>query len=75
MPINPEYSNYKGYLGNKNLKRSGVQINWTPEMVEEYVKCSNDPIYFAEKYMTIVTLDRGKELIQMFPYQKKLPVS
>jgi hypothetical protein len=28
----------KGYLGNPLLKKSNQSIEWTPELVEEYVK-------------------------------------
>ena len=43
-----------GYLGNPNLKPVGVQQQFTPEQVQEYVKCSNDPLYFIKKYVKIV---------------------
>jgi hypothetical protein len=36
------YVNYKGYNGNANLKRSGVGVDWTPELIAEYMKCSQD---------------------------------
>ena len=42
--------NLKGYNGNLLLKKSNQQIDWTPELVQEYVKCSNDPVYFIETY-------------------------
>ena len=47
----------KAYNGNPLLKKEGVQVNWTPEMVKEYVKCKNDPIYFIETYVKIITED------------------
>jgi hypothetical protein len=62
----------EGYLGNNNIKRDGVQINWTPEMIEEYIKCSKDPIYFAEKYIQIVHVDRGLIPIELYDYQKTI---
>lgn len=65
-------SRHEGYLGNQNIKRSGVGVNWTPEMVDEYVKCMNDPIYFAEKYIKIVSLDRGFVPIKLYDYQKEI---
>ena len=61
-----EIQNYKGYLGNPNLKRSGVSVNWTPDLVKEYAKCSKDPIYFAKKYVKIINVDSG--LVQFKPY-------
>ena len=62
--------NFKSYLGNPNLKRSGVGVNWTPEMVEEYVRCSKDIVYFVKRYMKIVNVDRG--LINFEPYDYQI---
>lgn len=59
-------TNFKSYLGNPLLKKSGVEVNWTPEIVEEYMKCSKDVIYFVEKYMKIINVDKG--LIPFHPY-------
>jgi hypothetical protein len=64
--------NYKGYLGNQNLKRSGISIEWTPELLEEYIKCSEDPIYFCETYMKIINVDRGLISFKLYDYQKEM---
>ena len=40
----------EAYLGNPNVKRDGVLQVWTPELLQIYKKCMDDPIYFAEKY-------------------------
>jgi len=61
-----------GYLGNSNLKPAGVDIQFTPEQVEEYIKCANDPIYFIEKYIRIVHLDLGLVPFKLYEYQKNL---
>ena len=37
-----------GYLGNPNLKPIGIQQQFTPEQVKEYIKCANDPSYFIQ---------------------------
>lgn len=55
------------YLGNRNLKKSYVSVEWTKDMVKEYVKCSKDVVYFAEKYVKIIHVDRG--LIPFEPYE------
>ena len=39
-----------GYLGNPNLKAAGVDVEFTKEQVQEYIKCSQDPAYFIQKY-------------------------
>ena len=63
---------YRSYLGNVNLKRKGVAIDWTQEMVQEFVKCAKDPIYFAEKYIQIVHVDHGLIPIECYDYQKEI---
>lgn len=60
------------YNGNPNLKRSGVQVNWSPEMVQEWVKCSQDVVYFVSKYMKIVNLDRGLISFEPYDYQVEM---
>jgi len=63
---------YRSYLGNVNLKRKGVTIEWTEDMVQEFVKCARDPIYFAEKYIQIVRVDHGLIPIVCYDYQKEI---
>ena len=61
-----------GYLGNPNLKPVGIQQQFTPEQVQEYIKCSNDPTYFVEKYVRIVAVDKGLIPFEMYDYQREL---
>lgn len=60
------------YLGNDNLKAVGTSIDWTPELIEEYLRCKNDVLYFAENYMKIINLDEGFVTIKLYDYQKDL---
>jgi len=60
------------YLGNSNLKGANVQINWTKEMVQEWVKCKNDPTYFAQNYIKIVHVDHGLITIDLYDYQREI---
>lgn len=60
------------YLGNKNLKNKDVKIQFTKEQIEEYIKCSKDIEYFCEKYVKIVTVDKGLQPFKPFDYQKKM---
>lgn len=62
----------KGYNGNPLLKKARKQIAWTPEMLQEFLKCSEDPIYFAEKYIKIVHVDHGLIPIRLYDYQKEI---
>jgi hypothetical protein len=61
-----------GYLGNPLLKKGGTPIEWTPELIKEYMKCANDPIYFAENYIKIVHVDHGFIPIELYDYQKEI---
>ena len=60
------------YNKNNNLKAAGVQIEFTPDQVQEYIKCSQDPIYFIETYAKIVSLDRGIVPFKLYPYQIRI---
>lgn len=61
-----------GYLGNIHLKKTGEPIEWTPELIREYLKCAEDPVYFAKKYIKIVHVDRGLIPLEMYDYQKEI---
>lgn len=63
------------YRGNNNLKNSNVSIGWTKEMMEEWVRCKNDPIYFSEKYIKIVHVDHGFIPIELYDFQRALITS
>lgn len=60
------------YLGNPLLKKANTQIEFTKEQIQEFVKCKQDPVYFAKNYVKIVTLDRGLELFKPYHFQEKL---
>lgn len=62
----------RSYRGNSNIKMSGVETEWTPELIREYQKCMNDPIYFIENYMKVLSLDEGMVSFKMYDYQRKL---
>lgn len=63
---------FKGYRGSSALKRVNTPIRWTPELIEEYIKCEKDPFYFAENHMHIVNVDKGKIKIKLYDYQKEI---
>ena len=60
------------YLGNINVKRDGVQHNFTEKEVKEYLKCSKDPVYFCKKYLKVISLDEGLVPFDLYPYQEKM---
>ena len=45
------------YMGNPLLKGEYVQQEFTKEQLAEYIKCSEDPVYFIGNYVKVVTID------------------
>ena len=45
------------YLGNPLLKKANVPHNLTKKQIAEYIKCREDPVYFAVNYVKIVSVD------------------
>lgn len=68
----PQFNNLRGYNGNSLLKRSDQVIEWTPDLIQEYVKCSEDVVYFTETYMKIINIDRGLVNFELYDYQKEM---
>ena len=68
----PDLSYLKGHNGNPLLKRINEEFEWTPFMVEEYLKCSKDPIYFIENYMKIINVDHGLMNFKLYDYQREM---
>lgn len=55
-----------------NLKRANIKIKWTKEMVQEWKKCRDDIVYFAETYCAITHIDYGTIKVQLRDYQRDM---
>ena len=62
----------QNYLGNPNLKKANVQQEWTKEELQEYKKCMDNPQYFIENYIMIVSLDEGLVPFKLYDFQKEM---
>ena len=60
------------YLGNPNLKKANVPIDFTQEQLLEYMACREDPVYFAKQHVKIVSLDEGLTPFKPYEFQEKL---
>ena len=60
------------YLGNPNLKKANTQVEFTEENIREFIKCKDDPVYFARNYVKIVSLDEGLVPFEPYDFQEKL---
>lgn len=65
-------NNEFGYNGNPLVKRDGVEQSFTKEELEEYIRCMNDPAYFARKYVKVISLDKGLVPFDLYPYQERM---
>ncbi len=59
------------YHGNPNLKPLAYQHDFSKEEIAEYIKCREDPVYFIENYVKIITLDKGLQPFKLYPCQKE----
>ena len=46
------------YLGNPNLKKVNVTVEFTQEQIIEFEKCSKDPLYFIQNSTVTFTFLR-----------------
>lgn len=60
------------YLGNPNVKRDGVNEDWTEEKILEYKKCMENPAYFCRTYVKVIHLDKGLVPFKLYPYQERM---
>ena len=60
------------YKGNPNLKSAQVRQEYTQEQVAEFIKCSQNPVYFIESYVNIVSIDEGLVPFKMYPFQSQI---
>ena len=60
------------FQGDPNIRGEGEKIDYTPEMMQEYIRCSEDLIYFAEKYFHITSIDEGRQKIKLWDFQKRI---
>nr|DAI56972.1 MAG TPA: large terminase protein [Caudoviricetes sp.] len=64
------------YLNNpnipaKNAELEGTEAEWI-ERAKEIKKCKNNIFYFAKHYIYILNPDRGRELVKLYGYQKRM---
>ena len=63
--------NSVAYRDNPLLKKVGVNVQYTQEQIDEYIKCAKDPVYFT-KYIKIITLDEGLTQFKLYDFQKEM---
>jgi len=56
---------------NPQLKRAHSEDEYTPQMIQELVKCKKDPVYFIRKYIKVQHPTKGTIPFDMFEYQER----
>jgi hypothetical protein len=62
----------KGYNNNPNLPREDWKHAFTQKEMDEFIKCADDPVYFACTYMRIINVDHGLMPFRMWDFQKDM---
>jgi len=62
----------ESYIGNPNLTKANTPEEWTKEQILEYQKCMEDPLYFVQTYIQIVSLDEGLIPFKPYTFQKEM---
>lgn len=62
----------QGYNGNPNLPKDDYRHAFSQKELEEFVKCADDPVYFAITYMRIINVDRGLIPFEMWDFQQDM---
>ena len=60
------------YLGNPNLKKANTPIEFSEDQIIEFLKCKENPVYFANNYIKIISLDEGLTQFHPYHFQEKL---
>jgi len=60
------------YKGSPNLKAANVEMQFTPEQIQEWLKCAQNPVYFTRNYIKIVSLDEGLVPFKMWDFQEDM---
>lgn len=58
-----------GYGGNPHLPFKNTTYNYTPHQAAELAKCIKDPVYFAETYFKIISVDHGLIPFKLYDFQ------
>jgi len=60
------------FQGNPDIRAAKEKVAMTEHEINEYIKCKEDILYFAENYYYIQTIDHGRIKIPLWEFQKKM---
>lgn len=70
----PDFAPEKGqlYQNNNVLVNHRATFNYSELQKLEYIKCMRNVVYFARKYVKIISIDDGVIPFDLYPYQEEL---
>lgn len=71
MRMGQDFDNSAFYSNDPDLKAEMLNFQLSNEEFTEYVKCSQDCVYFVQKYCNFLT-DKGRMAVKLRDYQKKI---
>jgi hypothetical protein len=60
------------FKGNASLPPADATYAYNVEELREFVKCSQDPVYFIKTYMKIIQVDKGLVPFEMWEFQENM---
>jgi len=57
---------------NLSIKKAYAQTEYTPESIQDLIRCKNDPLYFIEKFVKVQHPTKGILPMQLYEYQKRM---
>ena len=63
--------NKQNYMNNPNLPAVGAEFEYTSTQIKQLKKAAVNILYFAENFFHIISLDEGRQKINLFACQKR----
>lgn len=60
------------FQGMRGIRKANVPYPYTEWQIDQIEKCANDPLYFFDNYLKIMTLDSGMQPFVTRDYQKEM---
>ena len=67
-----QYDRSVNYNNNPLLKKANISLDFTQDQIEEYLKCSEDPVYFIKNYIQIIHVDKGLVPFDLYDFQEDM---
>jgi len=66
------YGNPLAFRRDPHMRNAETKIGLSKEHIQEILKCKADPVYFMEHYCYINDPNKGRALIKLYDWQKRL---